>query len=328
MQQINRYEKAAIFLSAIGEDAAAEILKGLDANEIGKITAHMSRLRTIKQTSIDQVVKEVAESLNQGDIRVDGEDFVKKILAKGLGEDGASRIMEMASKEGTLHSLRWVDKNTLVNFLLAEHPQTIALIICLLEQNQAAEVLSSLPEALKSDVAMRIATIDRIPEAALEDVKEVISGQLEVSATRGKRLGGTKAVAEILNSCDRSTEQAVLGKIDETDNELADSIRKLMFTFDDIIKIDDRGIQLVLKEISTEDLGLALKTASEALKEKIFKNMSSRAAEILKEDMEARGPVKVSDVEKAQQNIVKVARKLEAEGKIILAGKGSEELLV
>ncbi len=328
MQQINRYEKAAIFLSAIGEDAAAEILKGLDANEIGKITAHMSRLRTIKQSSIDQVVKEVAESLNQGDIRVDGEDFVKKILAKGLGEDGATRIMEMASKEGTLHSLRWVDKNTLVNFLLAEHPQTIALIICLLEQNQAADVLSSLPEALKSDVAMRIATIDRIPESALEDVKEVISGQLEVSATRGKKLGGTKAVAEILNSCDRSTEQAVLGKIEETDNELADSIRKLMFTFDDIIKIDDRGIQLVLKEISTEDLGLALKTASEALKEKIFKNMSSRAAEILKEDMEARGPVKVSDVEKAQQNIVKVTRKLEAEGKIILAGKGSEELLV
>lgn len=328
MQQINRYEKAAIFLSAIGEDAAAEILKGLDANEIGKITAHMSRLRTIKQTSIDQVVKEVAESLNQGDIRVDGEDFVKKILAKGLGEDGASRIMEMASKEGTLHSLRWVDKNTLVNFLLAEHPQTIALIICLLEQNQAADVLSSLPEALKSDVAMRIATIDRIPESALEDVKEVISGQLEVTATRGKKLGGTKAVAEILNSCDRSTEQAVLGKIEESNNELADSIRKLMFTFDDIIKIDDRGIQLVLKEISTEDLGLALKTASEALKEKIFKNMSSRAAEILKEDMEARGPVKVSDVEKAQQNIVKVTRKLEADGKIILAGKGSEELLV
>lgn len=326
--QITRYEKAAIFLSALGEDAAAEILKSLDANEIGKITAHMSRLRTIKQAAIDQVVKEVVESISLGDIRVNGEEFVKKVLAKGLGEDGASRIMEMASKEGTLHSLRWVDKNTLVNFLMAEHPQTIALIVCLLEQNQAAEVLSSLPEALKSDVAMRIATIDRIPESALEDVKEVISGQLEVSATRGKKLGGTKTIAEILNQCDRSTEQAVLGKIEESNNELADSIRKLMFVFDDIVKVDDRGIQLILKEISTEDLGLALKTASETLKEKIFKNMSQRAAEILKEDMEARGPVKVSDVEKAQQNIVKTTRKLEAEGKIVLAGKGGEELLV
>jgi len=156
----------------------------------------------------------------------------------------------------------------------------------------------------------------------------VLKGQLEMGKNKGKKLGGTKTIAEILNQCDRSTEQAVIGKIEEQNNIMADSIRKLMFVFDDLVKVDDRGIQMILKETGTDELSLALKTASEALKEKIFKNMSQRAAQILKEDMQTKGPVKVSDVEKAQQNIVKVARKLETEGKIILAGRGGEELVV
>jgi len=325
---LSGYEKAAIFLSAIGEDAAADVLKGLDVRDIGKITMYMTRLKTIPRETAENVLQEAASSLTRGDIRVGGEEYVKKMLAKGLGEDGAVKILEMASKEGPLDSLKWVDAKTLVNFLVTEHPQTIALVICLLEPLQAAEVLSALPETIKADVAVRIATTERIPENAIEELKEVLKGQLDIGKNKGKKLGGTRTIAEILNQCDRSTEQAVINKIEEQNNVLADSIRKLMFVFDDLVKVDDRGIQMILKEVSTEELTLALKTASEALKEKIFKNMSQRAAQILKEDMQTRGPVKVSDVDKAQQNIVKIARKLETEGKIVLAGRGGEELVV
>jgi flagellar motor switch protein FliG len=322
------YEKAAIFLSSLGEDTAAEVLKGLDVKDIGKITMHMTRLKTVTKVTMENVLQEATDSMSRGDIRMGGEDFVKKVLSKGLGEDGANKMLELASKEGPLDSLRWVDAKTLVNFLVTEHPQTIALIICLLDPVQAAEVMQALPENIKVDVAMRIATTERIPENAIDDLKEVLKGQLDMGKNKGKKLGGSRTIAEILNQCDRATEQAVIGKIEEQDNVLADSIRKLMFVFDDLAKVDDRGIQMILKEASTEELTLALKTTSEALKEKIFRNMSQRAAEILKEDMQTRGPVKVSDVDKAQQNIVKLARKLEAEGKLVLAGRGGEELVV
>jgi flagellar motor switch protein FliG len=288
----------------------------------------MTRLKKVSRETIDNVLKEVAENINRGDVRMGGADFVKNVLAKGLGADGASKIMELASKEGPLESLKWVDPKTLVNYLVTEHPQTIALIICLLEPLQAAEVLQALPESIKADVAMRIAQTERIPEHAIEELKEVLKGQLEMGSSKGKKLGGSKTIAEILNQCDRSTEQAVLGKIEEQNSPLADSIRKLMFVFDDLGKVDDRGIQMILKETGTDELALALKTASEALREKVFKNMSQRAALILREDMQTRGPVKLSDVEKAQQNIVKVARKLESEGKIVLAGRGGEEVVV
>lgn len=322
------YEKAAVFLSSLGDETAAEVLKGLDVKEIGRITMHMTRLKTIKRAVVDDVLKEVSETISRGDISVGGEEFVKKVLSRGLGEDGATKILEMASKEGPLDSLKWVDSKTLSNFLIAEHPQTIALIICLLEPLQAAEVLSSLPDNIRADVAMRVALTERIPESAIEELKEVIKGQLDIGKSKGKKLGGTKTIAEILNHCDRTTEQMVLERIEEQNDLLADSIRQLMFVFDDLVNVDDRGIQMILKEISTDDLSLALKTASDALKEKIFKNMSQRAADILREDMQTKGPVRVSDVEKAQQGIVKIARKLEAEGKIILSGKGGEELVV
>lgn len=325
---LNGHEKAAIFLSSLGEDAAAEIIKGLDVKDIGKITMHMTRLKRVERSSLDDVFKEVSERVTQGDLHVGGEEFMKKALAKGLGEDGANKIMEMASKEGPLDALKWVDPKVLVNFLVTEHPQTIALIICLLEPTQAAEVLAALPDTVKADVAMRIAQTERIPEHAIEELKDVLKGQLEMGKTKGKKLGGSRTVADILNQCDRSTEQKVLQGIEGMNSGVADSIRQLMFVFDDLVKVDDRGIQLILKEVTQEDLALALKSTSESLKEKMFKNMSQRASTILKEDMQNRGPVKVSDVEKSQQNIVKIARRLETEGKIILAGRGGEELVI
>ncbi len=325
---LSGHEKAAIFLISIGEESASEVIKNLNVSDVGKLTMHMTRLKSVQRATIDGVIKEASEIVTTGNMYLGGEEFAKKVLSRGLGDEGASKIMEIASKEGPLDSLKWVDPKILSGFLLAEHPQTTALIISLLEPVQAADVLSLLPNELKGEVAMRIATTERIPESAIEELKRVLKGQLDSSMGKGKKLGGTKTIAEILNHCDRSTEQAVLESIEEQKAEVADSIRKLMFVFDDLVKVDDRGIQMILKEISTEELTLALKTASEALKEKIFKNMSQRAAQILKEEMQAKGPVRLSDVEKSQQNIVKIARKLEADGKIVIASRGGEEIIV
>ncbi len=326
---INGYEKAAIFLSTVGEDIAAKILKDLDPNDISKISSYMTRRKINDRTELEYVLNEILKKITSGVINVSGEDYVKKMLSKGLGDDDAEKILEMVSKESPLESLKWVNPRTLSSFLITEHPQTIALILCLLEPEQAAEVVELLPEEIRSDVTVRIAETERIPESALEEIEEVLKVQLDVSKDKeGKIFKGTKVIAEILNLCDRKVEQNILEKVEEQNAELAESIRELMLVFDDLEKIDDKGIQLILKDVNTEELSLALKTASDALKQKIFNNMSQRAVKILKEDMESRGPVKVSEVEEAQQHIVRIARKLDEEGKIVIAGRGKEEMIV
>jgi flagellar motor switch protein FliG len=244
-----------------------------------------------------------------------------------VSEEGATKILDGLA-ESPLDTLKSVDPKTLLNILVGEHPQTIALILCLLEPVQAARVLTLLPDELMADVSIRIANIERIPESAIEEINEVLKGQLNVGKGKGKKLGGIRTMADILNQCNKNNEQIILEKILEQDNTLAESIKQSMFTFEDLLKIDDRGIQAILKEISTEDLAIALKTTSEVLREKIFKNMSQRAAQILKEEMQTKGPVRVSDVEKAQQTILNITKQLETEGKIILAGRGGEELIV
>ncbi|KJU87716.1 flagellar motor switch protein FliG [Candidatus Magnetobacterium bavaricum] len=325
---ISGHEKAAIFLTAIGEDAAAEILKNLDIKEIGKISSVMSRTPSVKEEDIKKVFIEAAKKIQKGEIFFSGANYLKQMLTKGLEEKTARRFLEKAAVEITLESLKKVDAKKLTNFLLTEHPQTIALILSLLDPAQAATVLSSLPKSLKVDVTMRMATTEGIPIDAIEEIEDVLKSELDLERGSGIKVGGVKKVAQILNQTDKSTEELILDNIESHDYELADSIRQLMFVFEDLVRLDVRGIQQVLKEISTEDLSLALKTASEGLKDKIFKNMSKRAAEILKEDMDVRGPVKISEVEKAQQNIIKKARELGEEGKIMMPGSGEEERLV
>jgi len=326
---LSGYEKAAIFLTSVGEEAATEVFKCLDMEDIGKISQHMTRLKKVKRTAVVEVLKEAHEIIARGDFHhVGGEEFLKRILSKRLGEEGAAKILQMASQESPLDALKSVDSKILTNFLCEEHPQTIALILCLLEPVQAAKVLTSLPDKLMADVSMRIANIESIPEGAIEEINEVLKVQMDIGRGKGKKLGGIKTIAEILNQCTRTNEQVILEQINEQDNAVAESIRQNMFVFDDLLKIDDRGIQTILKEMGTEELVLALKTTSEAFKGKIFKNMSQRAAQMLKEEMQIKGPVRVSDVEKAQQTILNIAKKLEAEGKIVLGGKGGEELIV
>jgi flagellar motor switch protein FliG len=326
------YEKAAIFLNAVSEDVASQILKQLDQNDISKISSYMTKKRKNQRDDMDNVCKEAMEKISSGDISVGGgggEEYVKKILARGLGNEDAERIMEMVAKESPLDILKWVDSSTLSNFLVNEHPQTIALILCLLEPEQAAEVMELLPEDIRWDVSVRVAETQRIPEGALVEIEEVLKVQLDIKNTsEGKKFEGTKVIADILNCCDRSTESQILEKVETENADLADAIRELMLVFEDLEQIDDRGIQMILKEVTTEDLSIALKSASDNIKDKIFNNMSQRAVKILKEDMEAQGPVKLSDVEAAQQNIVRVAKKLDDEGKIIIAGRGGEEMVV
>ncbi len=322
------YEKAAVFLASIGEETAAKVLQALDMKHVENITKKMAKLNSIRRATIESVFEEVTELITKGDMMVSGDTFIKRALVKGFGEDSAGKVMELATKKNALDSLKWVDAKTISNFLVTEHPQTIALIISLLEPPKAAEVFLLLPEGIKTEVSYRIATTERIPESVIDELNVILKGHLDVGGGVGKKIEGTKTLAEILNHCDRATESRVLESMEEKSSSIADSVRQLMFVFDDLAGLDDKGIQVLLKEVSTEDLTLALKTASQVLKDKIFKNMSQRASELLKEDIQLRGPARVSDVEKAQLAIVKTARKLEAEGKIILAGKGDEELVV
>jgi len=328
---LSGYEKSAILLTLVGEETAAEVLKNLDIKEVGRITTQMSRLKTIRKETLETVLKELSGHISRDDVQfVAGDEYIRKVLSRGLGEDNASKVLERASRDASLDSLRWVDPWTLANFLMSEHPQTIAFILCLLEPVRAAEILGFFNETLRAEVALRIATTERIPETAIEEIRDALEGQLDLggAGTTGIKVGGMKAIAEILNLSDRSTEEALFRKIEEQDKSLADSIRELMFVFDDLAELDDRSIQMVLKEVSTDELSLALKTATEGMKEKVFRNMSQRAAEILKDEMATKGPVKVSDVEKAQQKVVGVARKLEQEGKIVIGGRGGEEVVV
>jgi flagellar motor switch protein FliG len=325
MKKLSGLEKAAAFLSIIGQDSATEIFKHLDPIELARIVPMMTKVR-VAPDAAESVLKDFCEKTGSVASGVD-DAYIKDVLIKSLGADAAKKLIDkIETGASAFDLLRWLDTGAIANLLSREHPQTIAIILAHLEPMQAAEVLSKLPENLKIDVSLRIASLDQISPNILGDLEDVLQTQLK-SYTTGRKIGGIKTVSEILNQMDRASEDLILKNIEEKDQILADEIRKLMFTFDDLIIIEDKGIQMILKEITTDDLSLALKMAAEELKSKIFKNMSQRAVTILKEEIETKGAVKVSDVEKAQMNIVRVARRLEEEGKIVMGGKGGEELV-
>ena len=326
MKKMSGVEKVAAFLSLIGEEAATLVFKHLDSREVARVIPVMARVK-LSHESAQDVMNDFAEKVGSAMFAVD-EDYIKKTLVKAFGEEHAKKLMEKVEVGASAFDiLKWLDSGAIANLLAREHPQTIAIIISYLEANQAADVLSKLPEQIKIDVALRIASLDQISPSILGELEDVLQAQLQ-SYTRGRKIGGIKTVAEILNQLDRASEDLILKNIEEKDQILADEIRKLMFTFDDLVIIDDKGIQMILKEITTDDLALSLKMASEELRSKIFRNMSQRAVQILKEEIESKGAVRLSDVEKAQMNIVRVARRLEEEGRIVVGGKGGEEIIV
>ncbi|MFN3680421.1 MAG: flagellar motor switch protein FliG [Nitrospira sp.] len=320
-------QKTVILLRAIGEDAAAQVMKQLDPKEIKKLGSFMQQAAHITKEEEDQVIADFKAMSAKGEVQFQGAEFIKNILIKALGPEKAARIIEAMTKKHYpgLEGLRWVDTKTLVHMLKAEHPQTVAVIVAHLESDQASQVLAALPESLRDDVALRLATMEDVQPEMLQELSDTLQETLLTSqGRRAQSIGGAEVVADILARMDKATESSIMTKIAERNQLLAETIRALMFVFDDLVKVDDRGIQELLKEVSKEDLPLALRGASPDVRDKFFKNMSSRAAEMLKDDMESRGPVRVADVEKAQQNILKVCRKLEEEGRIVIAGAGEE----
>ncbi len=328
MAQLSGIEKAAVFISYLGDDIASEVFRHLDRRTVQRVSLAMTETKPMSLKQLQSVLDEVKTKMKEDKIFVGGKGFVQKVLAKAMGEEEARKLLHTSEKKSSIERLSDLDGKLLVSFLKDEHPQTIAFILALLEPKKSAEVLNLLPQQLREDVIMRIVNMERVPEDALNEIDNVISNQMNLTGIGGASLDGKKKMAEILNNSSKEVSEMLVELLENKAPETAEKVKSLMFVFEDLINVDDRGIQTILKEVSTSELALALKTASEELKEKIFRNMSKRAAEMLKDEMEVMGPVKVSDVEKAQENIVKVARKLEEEGKIILAGKGSEALVV
>ncbi len=323
--QLTGEKKAAILLRAIGEDAAALVMKSLDPKEIRKLGTFMNDTANISKEEEQSVMGDFEKASATGEVSFQGKDYIKNILTKALGPEKAARLLESMNSRvyPGLDALKWVDAKAVSHMLKIEHPQTISLIMAHMEPEQAGQVLTGLPAELRADVAHRLATMEEVQPDVLEELSGALQDILIAnSGAQSLTVGGSQVIADILTRVDKATEGGIMAKIAERNQALADAIRALMFVFDDLIKLDDRGMQELMKEVSKEDLPVALRGASPDVKEKFLKNMSSRASEMLKEDMEARGPAKVADVEKAQQNILKVCRKLEEEGRIVISGAG------
>lgn len=320
-------EKAAILLRVIGEDAAAEVMKHLDPKDIRRIGTHMTELSNISIQEEGTVIQEFQYAATAGDISFEGKEYIKTILTKALGPDKAGRILETLTSTSYpgLESLKWLEPKTVAHMIKVEHPQTVAVILAYLDPEQGSQVLAELPEFMRPDVALRLGTIEDVQPEVLQHLSDVLQEIFKSgSKARGQSVGGLKMVADMMGRLDKAIEGSIMSKLAEKDPDIAENIRALMFVFDDLVKVEDRGVQELLKEVSKDDLPLALRGAGQEVTDKILRNMSSRAAEMLKDDMESRGPVKLSEVEKAQQNILKLCRKLEEEGRIVIIGEGEQ----
>jgi flagellar motor switch protein FliG len=325
-------ESAAILLMTLGEEEASEVFKHLAPKEVQRLGETISRMKAVPRERVESVMDAFGKvAASESLLVADSNEYVKSVLRKALGDDKANllidRIMQGSDITG-IESLKWMDPTSVAELLRMEHPQIVAAILVHLEFDQAAEVLKHFPERQRNEVMVRIATLDGIQPMALRDLNDVMSKVLAGGdRSRKSTLGGVKAAAEILNMLGSAVETAVLDFVREADNDLAQKIMDNMFTFDDIEKIDDKGIQALMKEVQSESLVIALKGATPALREKIFKNMSTRAAETLREDLESRGPVRLSEVEAEQKEMLKTVRRLVDEGQIVLAGGGDEQFV-
>lgn len=332
-QTLNGAEKAALFLMVMGEEFTATIFNHLDEKEVKAIGEEMTRIKNINPKAISSVLNEFLGAIN-GDKILGGSGgrFFERTVSRAFSPNKATTLLsKVESRKGQeyFEKLESLSPEMVVNFISGEHPQTIALILSNIGNEMAGKVVKLLPEEIQSDVIVRIARLDSVSSDIVSEIQEILAEQVSSIGEAGpKSQGGPEAAAEILNQVDRKTESAILEKIEEDEEELAEEIRQSMFIFEDFINLDDRSIRALLKEIGNEELLLALKTASESLKDRIFGNLSQRAAEMLKEDMEVMGPVKLVEVEQAQQMIIKTARRLEEEGKIVMGGKGGDDVVV
>lgn len=318
-----------MLLLTLGEQEAAEVLKHMGAKDVQKVGSAMAQMSNISREEVSTVLSNFTTVIeSQTSLGVGADEYIRKVLINALGEDKAAgvidRILLGRSSKG-LEALKWMDPRAVAEMIRQEHPQIVAIVLAYLDPDQSAEVLAQLPEWLRADVVMRIATLDGIQPSALIELDEIMEKQFAGNASaKSSVLGGPKVAANILNFMDMTMGAAVMEHVQKTDETLSSRIQDLMFIFDNLLDVDDRGMQELLRQVQSDRLLLAMKGAEDALKEKIFKNMSQRAAEMLKDDLEAKGPVRLSEVEAAQKEILAVARRMAEAGTIALGGKGGE----
>jgi flagellar motor switch protein FliG len=325
-------QKTAILILALGDAFASEVFKKFERTEITAVSRAMAKLDTVNKDQAEEVLREFNQAMTIGkEMLYGGPEQVRKMISSNLDSDTARYILdELDFDSGPVpfKELGNVSPKILAQILRNEHPQTLALILGHLPPDSAGNLLQNMAPGVRAEVLIRLAKLEAVAEEMLVEVDRVLQSQLiAIGGKEGRKVGGVNSVAEILNAIDRATEEEIMADIEEESAQLAEEIKQLMFVFEDIMKIDDRGIREVLKEISNEDLTMSLKTAPEELREKFFKNLSERAGNMIREDLEIMGPVKLSEVESAQQNIVKQVRRLEAEGRIVIAGSGGEVLV-
>ena len=330
---ISGREKIAVLMVSLGNDIAPEIYKKLDDATIELITLEIANLRKVSPELKLDVLKEAQEVLMAREFMArGGVDYARDVLERALGPERAQNLLARITASLQVKPfdfMRHTDATQILGFIQNEHPQTIALILSYLEPPQAAMILSGLTPEMQAEVTKRIATMDRITPEVLREVERVLERKLStVMGQDFTMAGGIDAVVALVNSADRTTERNIMEYLEENDPELAEEIKKRLFVFEDIMRLDDRSLQRILREVDMKELSLALKGATEELKAKFFKNMSKRAAEMLQEDMDYMGPVRVKDVEEAQQKVVNVVRGLEEQGEIVIASGGEDDLVV
>jgi flagellar motor switch protein FliG len=332
VENMSGVQRASILLLALGELDAAAILKHMGPKEVQELGMAMAGLDNVTTTQMELVMQKFVSTLEtQTALGLDSDQYIRNVLTDALGEDKASgmidRILLGRNSKG-LEQLKWMDARGIAELIRLEHPQIIAIVMSFLDADQAAQVLSQFPERQRSDIIMRIATLDGVQPSALQELDEILEAQLSGNTNvQSSNMGGIKTAANILNLVDGAVESSVMEQIGETDADLAQEIQDNMFVFDNLNEVDDRGIQTLLREVASDQLLLALRGADDGLKEKIFKNMSKRAAEMLRDDLEAAAPARLSDVEAAQREILTVARRLSDAGEISLGGGGGDQFV-
>ncbi|MCV2885421.1 flagellar motor switch protein FliG [Aestuariibacter sp. AA17] len=332
VSKLEGVEKAAILLLSLSEEDAAQILKHLEPKQVQKLGTAMAQVEDMTQAKITAVHKHFIEEIqNYSTIGFQSQDFVRRALTAALGEDKAANLIDqilMGSGAKGLDSLKWMDSKQVASIIRNEHPQIQTIVMSYLEPEQSAEILSQFPEKVRLDLMMRVANLEEVQPAALQELNEIMEKQFAGQAgTQAAKMGGLKAAADIMNYLDTNVEGQLMDAIREQDEEMSQQIQDLMFVFDNLTDVDDRAIQAILREVQQDSLLKAIKGADDELKDKITKNMSKRAAEMLLDDLEALGPVRISEVETAQKEILSVARRLADAGEIMLGGGGGEEFL-
>jgi flagellar motor switch protein FliG len=321
--------KSAVLMLAIGEDEAAEVMKYLSPKEVQKLGAAMATLKSVGREQVETTVNDFLTVADESsDFGLDSDEYIRSVLTKALGEKASGvldRILHNSDSSG-IESLKWMDAPTVADLIMNEHPQIVATILVHLDADHASEILSHFTDRLRQDTLLRIATLDGVQPTALKELNDVLAKLLSGNESLKKQsMGGVKVAAEIMNYFSGEIEATAMEGLKNYDEELAQKIMDTMFVFDDIIEIDDKGIQVMLREVQSETLIIALKGTTAEMREKIFKNMSSRAAEMMREDLESKGPVKLSEVEAQQKQMLQIVRRLADEGQIMLGGKGGDD---